>query len=349
MEAEGLHQEGRRLAVEPECASTPDWRRGLSEAIRDPRQLLERLGLSDHPGLTSAAAHREFPLLVTADYLEAMRPGDPTDPLLRQVLPVDAEVAQDASGSLDPLAEAAATVVPGLLRKYRSRALLVATGACAIHCRYCFRRHYPYQDLPRGREWWRAGVEAVAADQRIDEVILSGGDPLVLDDALLERLVAAFAGIPHLKRLRIHSRLPVVLPDRITGRLLGLLTAGPQQGVLMIHANHARELTSRVRSGLDRCRRAGVLVLNQAVLLAGVNDSVAAQAELAEALASAGALPCYLHQLDAVRGAAHFAVSDALAFALMRELHARLPGYLLPRLVRELPGDAGKTHLAWWS
>ena len=259
----------------------------------------------------------------------------------------------------DPLAEAAATAQPGLLRKYRGRALLVVTGACAVHCRYCFRRHFPYAEnrpgrgpaggsRDDGRGGWRAALDALAADPTVEEVILSGGDPLSVADDRLEGLVRAIEAIPHVRRLRVHSRNPIVLPERVDDRLLSWLappSAEPRrrlERVLVVHANHAREIDGAVVAALGRLRSAGVTLLNQSVLLAGVNDSVEALEELSRALFGAGVLPYYLHLLDRVAGAAHFDVPEERARGLVGELAARLSGYLVPKLVREVPGAPAK-------
>ncbi len=274
-----------------------------------------------------------------------MRRGDLADPLLRQVLPVGAENADIDGFTVDPLHEEAAAVVPGLLHKYHGRALLVTTGACAVHCRYCFRRHFAYDDLPRGRRWWDAAVAAVATDPTLAEVLLSGGDPLTLPDGQLAALVADLARIPHLSRLRVHTRLPVVLPERVDDHLLAWLTGSRLRPVVVIHANHPQELSPAVLAACGRLRQAGVTVLNQAVLLAGINDHADVLVALSEGLFAAGVLPYYLHQLDRVAGTAHFSVPDARAIALLDDVAARLPGYLVPRLVREEPGRRGKTPL----
>jgi EF-P beta-lysylation protein EpmB len=270
-----------------------------------------------------------------------MRPGDPADPLLRQVLPVDRE-AQPAPGfSPDPLVESASHPTPGLLHKYRGRALLVVTGACAIHCRYCFRRHFPYAGSS-GRGTWDRALEHLAADPGLSEVILSGGDPLSVADGQLAELAHRLAAIPHLRRLRVHTRLPVVLPERVDEALLSWLAGSRLQPVMVIHANHPREIDGAVVAALERLRRAGVTLLNQAVLLRDVNDDVQVFEELSEVLFAAGVLPYYLHLLDRVEGAAHFEVPEPQALEIAAELTRRLPGYLVPRLVREIPGAEAK-------
>lgn len=329
----------------PESRQAAPWQRLQAAAITDPAVLIERLGLD--PALLPAArrAARMFPLRVPAGYVDRMRPGDPNDPLLRQVLPLDAELRETPGFVDDPVGDHAAMKTPGLLHKYAGRVLLIATGACAVHCRYCFRRHFPYAEASPTRACWRPALDYIAAQRDVAEVILSGGDPLSLGDHRLAELVQALAGIAHVRRLRVHSRTPVVLPQRVDDALLAWLRPGRLATVLVIHANHAREIDGPVREALARLREAGVQLLNQSVLLRGVNDRVEDLLELSETLFDAGVLPYYLHQLDPVRGAAHFQVPDARAADLHHALAARAPGYLVPRLVREIPGAPGKTPL----
>jgi EF-P beta-lysylation protein EpmB len=341
----GAVGEAGKVAGPAGDASTPRWQRLLADSIRDPDELWRVLSLP--PALLPAArrAVEGFPLLVPRGFATLMTPGDPTDPLLRQVLPLGDELTSPPGFTADPLHESGCGPAPGLLTKYRGRALLVTTGACAVHCRYCFRRHFPYSGLPRGARWWTPALAALAADPACHELILSGGDPLTLPDAQLAALVADAAAVPGLTRLRVHTRLPVVLPERIDAGLVAALTGTRLTCTVVIHANHANELSAGVGEACALLRRAGCVLLNQSVLLAGVNDEVAALAALSERLAAIGVIPYYLHQLDRVAGAAHFAVDDARAIALHRELHAALPGWLVPRLVRELPGEPGKMAL----
>jgi EF-P beta-lysylation protein EpmB len=274
-----------------------------------------------------------------------MRHGDPHDPLLRQVLPLDDEDRIVPGFGLDAVGDTAARAASGVIRKYRGRALLVATGSCAIHCRYCFRRHFPYAEETAAAGGWSDAIALIATDASIDEVILSGGDPLSLATSKLVELTDALSTVPHLKRLRIHTRLPTVLPERVDAALLGWLRALPWPVTIVVHVNHANEFDARVDAALASLRDAGAILLNQAVLLRGVNDTVDALADLSERGFAAGVLPYYLHQLDRVAGAAHFEVDDARARGLHSALAARLSGYLVPRLVREVPGDPGKRAL----
>jgi len=274
-----------------------------------------------------------------------MRKGDSRDPLLLQVLPVQQE-AQTAAGFVpDPLDELDNMPAPGLLHKYQGRALLTATGACAIHCRYCFRRHFPYTDANPLADQWQQSVDYVAQHSDITELILSGGDPLTLTDARLHSLTDQLAEIRHLRTLRIHSRLPVVLPERIDAGLLSWLETRQLKVVMVIHCNHPNEIDADVGAAMQRLRQAGVTLLNQSVLLRDINDDVATLVRLSEQLFSVDVLPYYLHQLDKVQGAAHFEVDETIAQQLIDGVSASLPGYLVPRLVQEVPGMPGKTLL----
>ena len=327
------------------AAGQPNWRQELADAVCDPAELLDLLGL-DHAGLPAArAAARRFPLRVPRGFVARMRRGDPADPLLRQVLPLGAELDEVAGFGADPVGDLASRRATGLLTKYRGRALLVATGACGVHCRYCFRREFPYADENPRADGWRAALDAIAADASLSEVILSGGDPLSLSDRRLAELAAAIAAIPHVERLRLHTRQPVVLPSRVDDALLGWLSASRLRTVIVLHANHAHEIDGAVRAATAALAATGATLLNQSVLLRGVNDSAAALVALSEALFAAGVLPYYLHQLDRVRGAAHFAVPDAEAIAIHAAAAERLPGYLVPRLVREVAGAPRKLPL----
>ena len=321
------------------------WQQALREAVRDPRELLDLLGLDRLAPRLSDEAMVQFPLRVPRGFVARMRRGDPSDPLLRQVLPLDDEMRPMPGFGLDAVGDGAAKTAPGVIQKYRGRALLVATGSCAIHCRYCFRRHFPYAEETAARDGWREAVDLIRQDASIEEVLLSGGDPLSLSNGKLAELTGALADIPHLRRLRIHSRLPIVVPERVDDGLMGWLTALPWPVTLVVHANHANEFDGTVDAALGRLRAAGVHLLNQAVLLRGVNDSVDALGALSERGFAAGVLPYYLHQLDRVAGVAHFEVDDARARALHAGLAVRLSGYLVPRLVREIPGDTGKRPL----
>lgn len=327
------------------------WQQSLARAIRTPEELLTRMNLLDHVMATGAMngqqiAESGFRLLVPESYVDRMQPGDPRDPLLRQVLPIDAELRTVAGFVSDAVDDAAFRRSPGLLRKYAGRALLITTGSCAVHCRYCFRRHYPYSAEPRRPDDWEPALWELKGDDAVSEILLSGGDPLMLTDDRLASLIERLAGIPHLRRLRVHTRLPVVLPDRVTSRLLSILTDSRLKVVMVIHANHAAELVADCAAAVRRLREAIPILLNQAVLLRGVNDSVEALTGLSESLVDLGVVPYYLHQLDRVAGAAHFEVPVDDGLRLMEALRCQLPGYAVPRYVREIPGEPCKTVLA---
>lgn len=321
---------------------TPGWQQSLVRAITDPAELLRILALESRWLPAAEAAARQFPLRVPRAFVARMRRGDPHDPLLRQVLPL-AEECRDVPGfTRDPVGDGAAALAPGVLQKYRGRVLLTATGACAVHCRYCFRRHFPYGEANPATDGWRTALDRIAADPSLCEVILSGGDPLTLSDRRLAEFTDALGGIAHVARLRIHTRLPVVLPERVDDGLVRWMRSLRMPVVAVIHANHPREIDPEVAAAIARLRAAGATVFNQAVLLRGVNDSVEALAGLSEALIACGAVPYYLHMLDRVQGAAHFEVDAARARELVTALQARLPGYLVPRLVREVEGAPSK-------
>jgi len=318
------------------------WQQLWRQAVRDPRALLEQLGLDPDELKVSAEAASQFALRVPQGFVDRMRHGDRHDPLLRQVLPITDELQVVPGFSLDAVGDGLAKKATGVIQKYRGRALLVTTGSCAINCRYCFRRHFDYGTENAAREGWREAVEAIAQDPDIDEVILSGGDPLSLATHKLVELTHALKQIPHLRRLRIHSRLPVVLPERVDDELVQWLAGLPWPVAFVIHANHANEFDAAVDAAMARLRAAGATLLNQAVLLRGVNDSIEALQALSERSFAAGVLPYYLYQVDRVEGVAHFEVSDETAKALHAQLMARLSGYLVPKLVREIAGDSSK-------
>lgn len=320
-----------------------DWRHALASAIRDPAELLARLNLPESLLEPARRAAGLFPLLVPESFLQRMEPGNPDDPLLRQVLPLDAEARETPGFSTDPLDEATFRTAPGLLHKYHGRALLIATGTCAVHCRYCFRRHYPYGEEPRRWDDWQPALDRIAADNSLKEILLSGGDPLMLSDRRLSELCSAIDAIPHVKRLRIHTRLPIVLPARITDEFLDLLRRLRLTSIIVVHANHPNEIAGDCAAALRRLVAAGLPVLNQSVLLRGVNDDANVLAELSERLIDLGAMPYYLHQVDRVAGTGHFEVDETVGRNLLAELRRRLPGYAVPRYVREVPGSTHKT------
>lgn len=319
------------------------WQEELSELITRPEELFNLLELD--PALLPAAnqAADLFPFRTTRSFVSRMRRGDPNDPLLRQVLPMGDELEPDNSFSTDPLEESKFNPVRGIVHKYAGRVLLITSPQCAINCRYCFRRHFDYSANSPSRKEWQDALEYIRLDNTIEEVILSGGDPLAASDRQLKWLLAELAGIAHLTRLRIHSRLPIVLPSRITPELIEIIRSSRLQPVMVIHANHANEVNGEVGEALNQLKNANITLLNQSVLLKGVNDSAAVLASLSKVLFGHGVLPYYVHMLDLVKGAAGFKVDPARARAIYRELLTLLPGYLVPRPVKEDPGAASKT------
>lgn len=326
----------------PIIPRSESWKHALQRSIRDPAELLRRLQLP--PSLLAGAerAAATFPLRVPVGYLNRMEVGNPDDPLLRQVLPLAEELRDLPGYSLDPVGDLAASKAPGVLQKYQGRLLLVTTAACAVNCRFCFRRHFPYQEENPSVDQWQEALTLLEQDPTISEVILSGGDPLLLDDARLRTLLQRLEAVPHLKRVRFHSRLPIVLPERVTRDLLELFTKSRLQTIVVIHCNHPNELADDVILTLRRLAAAGVQLLNQSVLLRGVNDQEEVLVQLSEQLFAAGVLPYYLHLLDRVTGAAHFESDAARLQPLLHGLRTRLPGYLMPRVVREQAGAAYK-------
>ena len=323
---------------------TPRWQSEMAAAITGLQELMAELGLD--PGLASTAAARTFRLRVPRSYVARIRRGDPHDPLLRQVLPIEAELADTADYSADPLGEREALRAPGLLQKYHGRALLITTSACAVHCRYCFRREFPYSDQTSEASRWSEALAEIDRDSSLEEIILSGGDPLSLSDSRLEGLTTALERIPHVRRLRVHTRQPIVLPSRVDAGLIRWVAQLQLPVVFVLHANHPNEIDGDVRAACAQLRDSGVTLLNQTVLLRGVNDNVDVLAELSRRLFEAGVLPYYLHLLDHVRGAAHFDVPEQSARVIVGQLAARMPGYLVPRLAREIYGAPAKITLA---
>ncbi|MEE4273171.1 MAG: EF-P beta-lysylation protein EpmB [Thermoanaerobaculales bacterium] len=336
------------MTTVPDPWPAGEWRRHLSGAIRDLDELLETLELdAERLDVEATLAHaRRFPLRVPRGFVGRMRPGDPNDPLLRQVLPTIREGDEAEGFTTDPVGELGLVGDDGTLSKYRGRALVVATGACAVHCRYCFRRHFPYDGARSDHRRWESALAAVAADETVEELILSGGDPLMLGDGALAALAAGVSEIPHLRRLRVHTRMPVVLPERVDEIFVDWIEALTLPVIVVIHANHPNEIDGDVRRAVAALRAAGATLLNQSVLLAGVNDDAGALAELSKGLIDCGVLPYYLHLLDRVAGAAHFEVDEGRAVEIMSELRQRLPGYLVPRLVREVQGAPSKVVIA---
>jgi len=331
------------IPATPLRAQPRQWQQVWRDAITDPRELLELLDLGHLATQLLPDADTGFAMRVPRGFAARMRRGDANDPLLLQVLPRTAELDDVPGFTSDAVGDLNARVGAGLLHKYHGRALLIATGSCAVNCRYCFRRHFPYAQETAAAARWQQAIEHIRADHAIEEIILSGGDPLALATPKLAELTTALRGIAHVRRLRIHTRLPVVLPERVDDELLRWLRGLPWPVAIVLHANHANELDAAVASACSRLRGAGANLLNQSVLLRAVNDTVQALTDLSERLFDTGVLPYYLHQLDHVAGAAHFAVDDERARMLVAGLRERLSGYLVPQLVREIAGESGKT------
>jgi L-lysine 2,3-aminomutase len=321
-----------------------DWRQLWRDSVTDSRELLSLLEL-DHLADRLPAEDAGFSLRVPRGFVARMRPRDAHDPLLLQVLPQLAELEQVPGFTADAVGDLAAREAQGVLHKYQGRALLIASGSCAINCRYCFRRHFPYGDEMAAAGQWQQALEHVRQDKSINELILSGGDPLALATGKLEELSRGLADLTHITRLRIHTRLPIVLPERIDAVFVDWLRSLPLQKVIVLHANHANEFDDSVAAACVRLRETDTTLLNQSVLLRGVNDDASTLATLSERMFAAGVLPYYLHQLDRVQGAAHFEVPDAQAQSLIEGMRSRLPGYLVPKLVREVGGDPSKRPL----
>ncbi|OAI13723.1 EF-P beta-lysylation protein EpmB [Methylomonas koyamae] len=317
------------------------WQQALADAFDSVADLCAYLQLSP-ADLNVPEQATAFPLRVPRDFAARMQAGNPNDPLLRQILPDLAELNDYPGYNDDPVGDLQAVAQTGVIHKYHGRILLIATGACAVHCRYCFRRNFPYGELQLSGQKIDSALAYVEQRPEISEVILSGGDPLLLSDAKLERLMRRFAEIGHIKRIRIHTRTPVVLPQRITDELLAAFSALPAQIVMVLHVNHAQELSDSVKRICTELRRSDVTLLNQSVLLKGINDDGERLRELSEKLFSFNILPYYLHLLDRASGVGHFEVSEAEARSLHQYLQRHLPGYLVPKLVKEQAGAAFK-------
>ncbi len=319
-----------------------DWQTALMHAVTDPKELLTLLEL-DHRWLDAAnQAARHFKLKVPHSFIARMQKKNINDPLLRQVLPVGEELQHSAGYLADPLQELEFNPIPGLLHKYHGRVLLTYVATCAINCRYCFRREFPYKKNNPGSTGWQDALDYISRDTSIREVILSGGDPLVANDLVLKQFVTSLATIPHVTRLRIHSRIPVVLPERITPEFIQAITGTRLKTVLIIHCNHAQEINQAVKLAMQQLAKAQVLLLNQSVLLKNINDHADTLIALSEALFDAGVQPYYLHVLDKVRGTAHFDLDRQIALSLHKSMTERLPGYLVPKLACEQPGAPAK-------
>jgi len=324
-----------------EC-QVQSWKKHLKEAVSDPLELLSLLGLDKSPLKDRVARLSSFRTRVPMPFIDKMSYGDPNDPLLLQVLPLLKEDQLVDGFGFDPLAENT-NQPPGILHKYQGRLLVLLASTCAVNCRYCFRRHFPYSEKSATGESFHKAIEYIRGEESISEVILSGGDPLIVSDSSLESLANQLSEMKHVKRLRIHTRLPVVIPQRITDKLCEIMQNSRLKSSVVLHVNHANEVDEKLSKRLHKLKSSGVMIFNQSVLLKGVNNSVEAICELSEKLFETGVIPYYIHLLDKVQGAAHFEVCEEEAKLLLEEARKRLPGYLMPRLAREIPGESSKT------
>jgi len=322
-----------------------NWKKDLANAISDPRKLLFILELPEVSFQSDYAARQLFPMRVPQSFVNRMEKGNPKDPLFLQVMPNQQEFIQKTGFIKDPLDEHE-SVVPGLLHKYTNRVLFIVRGGCAINCRYCFRRHFPYQDNSNNKHEWQQAIDYIRSKPEIIEVIFSGGDPLMANDKQLGWLVEQLEQIPHLKRLRIHTRLPVVMPSRVTNEFVTLLKKSSLRCSVVLHINHPNELAAELPAALAKLTTAGISLYNQAVLLADINDNADDLVELHERLFDNRIQPYYLHLLDKVEGASHFDVPEEKAVEIMNQLLLRLPGFLVPKLVREIGGEKSKTPIS---
>jgi len=332
------------LPIENLCIAK-NWQQQLAVAFSNIEDLCRYLSLSYKDLPVSVAATKSFPLRVPIGFADCMEKGNPNDPLLRQVLPINDELEVYPGFNNDPVGDLASAPLSGVLHKYHGRVLLINTGSCAINCRYCFRRNFPYEDLQLSKQRESEVIQYIQDHADITEVILSGGDPLLLSDERLSKLLQQLNDIKHIKRIRIHSRLPIVLPARITPEFINTLSISHKTIVLVVHCNHVNEISESVISAFQRLRANGIIIFNQSVLLKGVNDNVAVLCDLSEKLFSHGVIPYYLHLLDKATGTGHFEVSESSAVAIIAEVQALLPGYLVPKLVKEKAGGLSKQAL----
>ncbi len=320
------------------------WQKDLREVITDPKKLLDLLDIDSDGYLQHFKARKLFPVRVPLPFIKRMKKGDINDPLLKQVMPLSNEFIVSDGYVTDPLNEHD-TVATGLLHKYKHRVLMIVKAGCAINCRYCFRRHFPYQDNSPNKQRWQQALTYIENNQDISEVIFSGGDPLMASDEHLTWLVEQLEKITHVKRLRIHSRLPVVIPRRVTSTLINLLKNTRLKSTVVLHINHANEIDDDFINALEPLKAARIPLFNQSVMLKGINDNSTVLCELSEQLFDAGIQPYYLHLFDPVQGAAHFDVPEKKAITIANEMLAALPGFLMPKLVREVAGQTNKTPI----
>jgi len=319
-----------------------NWQQQLGDAFSKLEDLCRYLQLPIDTLPISTTASLDFALRVPLSFAACMEKGNPDDPLLKQVLPTQYELAVYPGFNNDPVGDLKAAAQPGVLHKYYGRVLLINTGSCAINCRYCFRRNFPYQELQLSKQSEQAAIDYIRQDTSLSEVILSGGDPLLLNDARIAKLFNQLNAIEHIKRIRIHSRIPIVLPARITNELIEIFKHSAKQIIMVVHCNHANEINDRVINAFSLLKNNDITLFNQSVLLKGVNDSADSLCHLSEQLFEHGVIPYYLHLLDKAAGTGHFEVPEPQALALIKEVQARLPGYLVPKLVKEVAGEKSK-------
>lgn len=320
--------------------SSSPWRAILRKNFTRVEALADFLELNEQQR-AQLIAFPGFPIQVPLRLAQKMAKGTLDDPLVRQFLPLLQEKQMHPQFALDPVCDASFQKESKLLRKYEGRVLLVCTSACAMHCRYCFRQNFAYSSSKGFEE----ELTLIEQDESIQEVILSGGDPLSLSDETLGQILGRLAKLPHIRRIRFHTRFPIGIPERIDEGFLNLMASLPQQIYFIIHCNHSRELDQEIFDRLRALQRLGCIILNQAVLLKGVNDDAGTLQELAEQLVNQGIIFYYLHQLDRVQGAAHFEVEEERGCSLIAEITKQLPGYAVPKYVREVAGEPHKTLL----
>lgn len=329
------------IAVENK-AQYGSWQEQLSQSKLTTAELLARLKLESHP-LATSQAEQLFELRVPPAYIDKIAINTPDDPLLLQIMPQSAEFNKVDGFSDSPLEEERFSPVKGLIHKYANRVLLMASSSCAINCRYCFRRAFPYEEHRQAKQDWQAAFAYIKAHENLDEVILSGGDPLTLNNAYLSWLLKEIDSIAHIKRIRIHTRMLLSIPERIDEALLSTIESLAKQVILVTHCNHPNELGPELKNSLTALKKAGVTLLNQSVLLKHINDSADTLKSLSLALFDLGILPYYLFLFDRINGAAHFEVNEADSLDIYQQLLTKLPGYLVPRLSQEIPGEHYKS------